>query len=155
MGPAKQAIPCLRFFLPGSIADSVSCIGVAVDTSGSIYGAPKVLEAFRDEIQGMLDSGRVERVHIVHCDQSVQGVQDFAAGDVVDLRPLGGGGTAFSPAFRHFAEQAPDVAAIVYLTDLECCDFGSEPDVPVLWAAWGRYRPALPFGRLIPVDPHA
>lgn len=143
------------FFLPGSVADSVSRIAVIVDTSGSIYGVPDVLSAFRTEIQGMLDGGRVEAVHVVHCDQSVKGTQDFTAGDVVDLRPIGGGGTAFSPAFRHVAEHAGDCAAVVYLTDLECGDFGPEPEVPVLWAAWGRYRPALPFGRVIPLDPYA
>lgn len=143
------------FFLPGSVADSVSRVAVIADTSGSIYSVPEVLSAFRDEIQAMLDGGRVEAVHVVYCDTQVQGVQDFAAGDVVDLRPMGGGGTRFSPGFRHVAEHAANAAAIVYLTDLECGDFGPEPDVPVLWAAWGRYRPQLPFGRLIPVDPHA
>jgi predicted metal-dependent peptidase len=145
----------MGLFLPGTTADSVGRLAVVVDTSGSIYGEPKVLSAFRDEIQGMLDGGRVEAVHVIHCDAAVAGTQDFAAGDVVDLRPLGGGGTRFSPAFRYIADNVQDAAAIVYLTDLECSDFGPEPEQPVMWAAWGRARPRVPFGRVIPLDPHA
>jgi predicted metal-dependent peptidase len=143
------------FYMPGTERDSVSRVVAVVDSSGSIWTAPKVLEAFRAEIQGMLDSGRVESVHVVYCDSKVQGWHDFERGDVIRLEPKGGGGTAFAPAFRHVAEHAHDAAAIVYLTDLECSNYGPEPDSPVLWAVWGRERGPVPFGRVMPVDPFA
>lgn len=142
------------FFMPGSKADSVGCVAVAVDTSGSIDDA--TLGAFTGEIQAMLDDGRVERVSVVFCDAAVRGTQEFTAGETVVLDMDGGGGTSFAPALAHIAEHCPDAAAIVYLTDLEgygdC--FGPEPSVPVLWAVQGSQRRA-PFGEVVPLDPYA
>jgi predicted metal-dependent peptidase len=142
------------FFLPGSTVDSVRQLAVAVDTSGSIDDA--VLAAFSSEVQGMLDSGKVESVHVVYCDSSVQGSAEYELGDAVELKPLGGGGTAFAPAFAHIAEHAPEAAAIVYLTDLDCSPsrFGDEPAAPVLWAVHGKLRSA-PWGEVMPIDPYA
>lgn len=142
------------FYMPGRQRDSVGELAVVVDTSGSIDDA--VLNAFASEVQGILDSGRVERVHVAYVDADVQGWQAFEAGDVVALEPVGGGGTRFDVAWRHLAEQAPDAAAIIYLTDLDCYGnaWGDEPPVPVLWCVWGGLR-AAPFGEVVPLDPHA
>jgi predicted metal-dependent peptidase len=142
------------FFLPGSRADSVGCVAVCVDTSGSIDDV--TLAAFAAEIQAMLDDGRVERVHVVYCDARVRGSQEFTAGETVDLEADGGGGTSFAPAFAHVESECTDAAAIVYLTDLEgygdC--FGPEPLAPVLWAVQGSQRRA-PWGEVVPLDPYA
>ena len=142
------------FFLPARKSDSVACVAVVIDTSGSI--SPAVLDACTGEVQAILDSGRVERVHLVYCDRRVHGSRDLAQGDCVPREAPGGGGTAFAPAFVHIAAHAPDAAAIVYLTDLDAGpgDFGPEPAAPVLWLQYGRPRSA-PFGEIVPIDPHA
>jgi predicted metal-dependent peptidase len=140
------------FFMPGTVADSVGSIAVLVDTSGSVDD--KTLTAFASEVQGLLDSDRVERVHVVYCDSKVQGAHEFDRGDMVRLEAKGGGGTRFDVAFAHVESHCPDVAAIVYLTDLDCRHFGNPPAAPVLWAVHGTRR-AAPFGRVLPVDPYA
>ena len=144
-----------RFVLPATQADSVARVAVLVDTSSSIDES--VLTAFASEVQAMLNSGRVESVHVVYCDNALQGTIDYELGDTVTLEPRGGGGTSFVPAFEHVAEHASDVAAVIYLTDLDCSRWGVEPHCPVLWAAWGarRYQQAPPWGEVIQLDPHA
>jgi predicted metal-dependent peptidase len=137
------------FILPGSTADSVGDEGVVVDTSGSVDD--RTLAAFQSEVQGILDSGRVERVHVVYCDSKVQGRAEYERGDLVSLGCPGGGGTRFDVGLSALPES---VAAAVYLTDLESRHFGSPPEFPVLWAVMGSKR-AAPFGRVLPVDPYA
>lgn len=137
------------FFLPGSTADSVGDVGVVVDTSGSVDDA--TLKAFQSETQGILDSGRVERVHVVYCDSKVQGRSEYERGDLIALTCPGGGGTRFDVGLAALPET---VAAAVYLTDLESRHFGPPPAFPVLWAVIGPRR-AAPFGRVLPVDPYA
>ena len=51
-----------------------------------------------------------------------------------------------------WAEQYPDVAAIVYFTDLESNDFGEEPSIPVLWISTDR-RGTAPFGTVVYIHP--
>jgi predicted metal-dependent peptidase len=140
------------FFMPGTVADSVGSVAVVVDTSGSIDD--RTLAAFAAEVQGMLDGGRVERVHVAYVDSTVQGSDVFESGDLVRLEPKGGGGTRFDVAWPHLEATCPDAAAIVYFTDLDTRHWGSPPDAPVLWAVHGSKRSA-PFGRVLPIDPHA
>lgn len=142
------------FFLPATAPDSVSCIGVGLDVSGSIDQA--ALSALGSELQGILDSGRVERLHVVAVNTHVTGFWDFVPGDSLDLELKGRGGTAFAPAWAHFEAHGINPAAVVYLTDLDPArgTWGAEPPYPVLWAVYGRKRDA-PFGEVIPLDPHS
>jgi predicted metal-dependent peptidase len=142
------------FFMPGRSADSVSCLAAAIDNSGSV--SDDELSAFASELQGILDTGKVERLHVVLCDSDVNGSADFVPGDIVRLEGKGGGGTRFGPAFRHLAEHAPDAAAVLYATDLDVAagDWGTDPGCPVLWLATGGRRSA-PFGEVIPLDAYA
>lgn len=142
------------FFMPSTAPDSVSCIGVALDVSGSIDQA--ALSALGSELQGILDSGRVERLHVVAVNTHVTGFWDFAPGDALDLELKGRGGTAFAPAWAHFEAHGINPAAVVYLTDLDPAagTWGAEPAFPVLWAVYGPKRSA-PFGEVMPLDPHA
>lgn len=67
------------FFMPSRKADSVGLVALAIDTSGSMSRA--ALEAIASEAQALMDSGRVERLHVVFCDSAVQGMQEFESGD--------------------------------------------------------------------------
>lgn len=142
------------FILPGSVADSVSCVAVVVDCSGSV--GRDTLATFESNSQALLDDGRVERLVVIYCHNRVCGEAEFLASDVVKFAIPESGGTAFGPAFRHIAEHYPEAAAIVYLTDLDpwgADAWGDAPDVPVLWAVDGSKRFA-PFGRVLPIDPY-
>lgn len=144
------------YILPGQQADGCAKLALVVDTSGSID--EKTLQAFSNEMQGIVDTGAVAEVVVVFCDARVQHTQRFTAGEAITLSVHGGGGTAFRPAFEWIAENEPDAKAVVYFTDLECPDFGDEPPCPVLWAAYGNksrveaLMQKVPFGISIHVN---
>ena len=62
-----------------------------------------------------------------------------------------------APALNWFTQNEPEVAAMIYFTDLDCDDYGYEPSYPLLWAAYGSgsYLDGLigkvPFGEVIKV----
>lgn len=143
------------FYIPGKQKDSVGELAVFIDTSGSIQDDAATV--FAGEVQAILDTGRVAAVHVVSIDTYVRRADTFEPGDTVrklDLR--GGGGTAFAPAWDWLRANAPDAAAVIYLTDLDvrAKDFGSDPGCPVLWCVTGKLR-AAPFGEIVPLDPYS
>lgn len=140
------------YFMPAMKADGVATLVVAVDTSASVTDV--VLKVFGAEMQGVLDSGVVDRMEVIYADTEVRGTAAFERGDTVNLDGPGGGGTSFAPTMRHVRENHQDAAALVYLTDLDCSQWGEEPPLPVLWAVYGRARHA-PWGEVLPIDPHS
>lgn len=127
------------FVLPSMRADeAISHLVVAIDTSGSIDD--KALVTFASEVNGAFGDGMIDKVTVIYADAEVARVEEFEAGDELDMRPEGGGGTAFSDTFRWIAKNVPDASAIIYFTDLYVCDFGDEPTSPVLWAVYGDSR---------------
>lgn len=145
----------LGYSFPGVVPKGVDKIGIVIDTSISID--LDLLAQFIGELQSVMDEGGVEQIVVVHCDTKVQKVQQFAQGDTMDVKPLGRGDTKFGPALKWFDENEPDVAALIYFTDLESDDYGEEPTVPLLWAAYGmesrlkHYVDKVPFGEVIKV----
>lgn len=154
MRPNRRAIG-RGLILPGHVATALRHLVVAVDVSGSID--PVALAAFEAEINAALAEDAADRVTVVYCDTRVRKAETFDAGEVVTFRTMGGGGTAFAPAFAWIEENAPDASAIVYFTDLLCSAWGEEPAAPVLWAAWGnpatieRQSAKAPFGEVLSV----
>lgn len=140
-------------YLPGAINDGVRHLGVAIDTSGSID--TDKLALFQAELQSVLDNGAVDSVTVVYCDDAVRRTAEFNSGDVIELSAAGYGGTAFAPAIAWFVENAPDIAGLLYFTDMECCrdDYGSEPHFGLLWAAYGdpRWFDLAPFGEVVEI----
>lgn len=152
MSPNKRMLG-LGYIMPSLVPDGIRKLGVALDTSGSIDA--KALSLFLAELQAALDEGNVEEVIVVHCDTQVHAVERFRQGDVMDVHPIGGGGTRFSPAIKWFEQNEHDVAALIYFTDLECGDYGDEPTMPVMWLAYEaseRCRNAVPFGDVVDLD---
>lgn len=143
------------FILPGIEPDGLSKLGVIVDTSSSID--TELLTQFVSELSYAMEDGAAEEIVIVHCDTKVQEVERFQSGDTLEVHPVGRGGTRFGPALEWFAKNEPDVAALIYLTDLDSADFGRDPGCPLLWAAYGlksdldRLVPHVPFGEVLRV----
>lgn len=138
------------FILPSQISDGISKIGIVLDTSGSVDD--RTVSRFLAEIRAAMDAGAIQQLVTISCDTRVYNPQEFSAGDDLDIKPKGGGGTMFSPALQWFEENHPDCAALIYFTDLGTSDFGNEPSCPLLWAVWGNYRPNLPFGEIVELD---
>lgn len=130
-------------YLPSLTGEKLGRIAVAIDCSGSI--SPKVLAEFSAEIKAIVEDTRPELVEVIYFDSEVCGRATFGPDDTVEIKPHGGGGTAFSPIFKALADFQP--IACVVLTDLQCDDFGDAPAYPVLWASTDSGN--APFGEIV------
>ena len=130
-------------YLPAMYNEAAGHIAVIIDSSGS---CEDYWQQFIGEMAAIHSELRPEQVTILHVDTKVAHTETVMPDDEFPATPIkGGGGTAFSPAFDYINEYHPDVAAAVYLTDLESDDFGSEPHYPVLWVSTERHE--APWGQ--------
>jgi len=130
-------------YLPSTSGERLGEVAVYIDCSGSI--GPKELAEFAAELKAIHEDMRPAKLHVGYFDSEVSHLDVFGPDDTVTVAPHGGGGTAFSPIFKHIAANNIEPVACVVLTDLCCDDFGAAPDYPVLWvsnasdkAPWGE-----------------
>lgn len=150
---------------PGRSGKGCGTIVVGVDSSGSIYAVPQLIERFFAETAGMFEELNPRRLVVIWCDAEVQRVDVIE--DTADLRTCyykgasGGGGTHFMPVFDEIVKlELDDVDAVVYLTDNENSDKDElaklSPDYPVIWGILDEecYSNEVPFGDVvrIPTD---
>ena len=132
-------------YLPSVSGESLGEIAFAVDCSGSI--TQEVIDQFAAEIRSAKEDGNPTKIHVVYFDSEVSHYESYGRDDDLDIKPHGGGGTAFSPVFEYFAEHDINPVACVFLTDLCCSDFGDQPDYPVLWVSTDEGT--APFGEVV------
>jgi predicted metal-dependent peptidase len=156
--PNRRMLP-FGIIAPGTTTDGIHHVGIAVDDSASV--SSEMLQQFASEAQAALDDGKIDKLTVVFCDDRVQSVTEYVMGEIIDLKAKGRGGTRFDPAFAWFTENAPDVAGVVYLTDLDSSSFGSEPPYRVLWAGYEQpmfikqlchRMDSVPFGECIELN---
>ena len=135
-------------YLPEMRTEAMGPMAVAIDTSGSIDGV--LLQQFASELNAIIGQMQPERVHVAYCDAAIQHTDVFERGDLLELRPKGGGGTAFEPVMDWLGDLDDPVQCLVYLTDLEG-SFGEAPEVPVLWATTSGYATA-PYGDVVRIS---
>jgi hypothetical protein len=144
-----------RRFLPDDIVlpdlqdETLGEIVIALDTSGSIYGVPKVVGAFQNEVNNLITRCKPTKVTIIQCDSRVTDVQEYHEGELVELKLKGGGGTCFEPVGEEIRKRNIDPRVCIYLTDL----YGSFPEVawdfPTIWCVYGNESGVAPFGETI------
>jgi predicted metal-dependent peptidase len=134
-------------YMPGLGGTEAGHIVVGVDTSGSIGG--DILNQFASEIQAIRNETGAE-LTIIYCDSSVARVDHFGKEDEVEIKPAGGGGTAFGPVFAQVEEEGIRPTCLIYLTDLDGSFPSVEPPYPVLWAVLGNNQNA-PFGEIVKI----
>jgi predicted metal-dependent peptidase len=132
-------------YLPSVSGESLGEIAIAVDCSGSID--QQTISQFAAEIRTIKEDGNPTKIHVVYFDSEVSHYESYGKDDDLDIKPHGGGGTAFSPVFTYFAEHSIEPVACVFLTDLCCNDFGNQPDYPVLWVSTDEGT--APFGEVV------
>lgn len=139
------------FILPSLYNQVIPPIEVIIDTSCSV--SQEELTQFASEIDDILNQ-HPTTVHVTYCDTKVAGEDTFTPEDrPIRMNAKGGGGTRFAPAFEHISQKFEVPCCAIYLTDMECDDFGPEPDYPVLWVqTCGRKRDDIPFGTLIKME---
>lgn len=146
----------LGYLVPGMISDGVNHVALCVDSSGSMD--QDKLRQIGGETQAALDDGAIDKVTVLFADTQVHRAVEYNKGDLIDFTVAGRGGTKFSPTFDWLNENAPDISAAIYFTDLECLDYGPEPSYPVLWAVYGNdprtvkeYVKDIPWGEIVEV----
>lgn len=133
-------------YLPGPLKENVGTLAVVIDSSGSTI---PFLSKFAAGFQGLLSEARPEKIVLLYCDTAVSFAGEYGPDEMPELRPVGGGGTYFQPAFSYVAEMPEAPLAIIYLTDLDNADVVTEPDIPVLWITPEYVRKTAKFGRTI------
>lgn len=139
------------FYLPTLISDDLPEMVIAVDTSGSI--SQRDLDQIVPELQSILDTFNTS-INVLYCDYDLDPAssQHFDSGDVIELKPVGGGGTSFIPVFEHIEKENIDPACLIYITDL-CGQFPDHaPDYPVLWIDSHDYGINVPFGEHVRME---
>lgn len=132
-------------YLPTISGEVMGEIAIAVDCSGSISG--EIISQFAAEITAIKEDMNPKAVHVLYFDSRVSHYDKYEQDDTLDIRPHGGGGTAFSPVFRYMQDNDINPVACVFLTDLCCDDFGDAPDYPVLWVSTDEG--SAPFGEIV------
>jgi predicted metal-dependent peptidase len=131
-------------YLPSLAGETLGEIAIAVDCSGSI--SEKVLNEFASEIAGIKNQMRPSKISVYYFDSSVSHQEEYSPDDELNIRPHGGGGTAFSPVIEAINAKDTLPECCVFLTDLYCSDFGTPPDYPVLWVSNGSSE--APWGEV-------
>lgn len=132
-------------YLPTISGEAMGDILFAVDCSGSID--QHTVNQFASEIRNVKDDLNPARIHVVYFDSSVSHVESYGPDDALDIKPHGGGGTDFAPVFEKIVEMDIEPVAVVFLTDLCCSSFGTEPACPVLWVS--TEEGTAPFGEVV------
>ncbi len=130
--PDRRFVP-RQIYIPSRSGHGAGDIVVAVDTSGSI-GQPE-LDRFMAEVRGILTDLKPKRVFVLWIDAKLHKVDEVEdPGDISSLKPHGGGGTDFNPAFKWVDDNFIKPDALVYFTDLYGPWPAKAPGYPVLWA---------------------
>jgi len=134
-------------YLPSCISEEMRPLVIVMDTSGSTWCEPALIEQFAKEISVIVEDCKAS-VTLIYADDGVQKVEEFKPEDMpLKIRVMGGGGTDFRPAFNWVEKRGLDCAALIYLTDLEGDFPESAPTFPVLWVTNPQGKDKrVPFG---------
>lgn len=145
--PNRRYLP-QGLYLPALHSEKLGPIVIVVDTSGSIDQV--TIDAFAAEVNGVIGEARPARTHVIYADAKVHRIDTFEGGEAIDLKPVGGGGTAFGPALDAAEELDEPPVALIYLTDLYGSHRAQAPDFPVLWASIGSQD--APYGEVVSLE---
>lgn len=138
-------------YLPSLTGERMGKIVIAVDCSGSV--TPKLLNEFATEINAIREDLRPSGTDIIYFDSVVCKVDSVKDEEELTIKPVGGGGTAFSPVIDYVNKMQDPPACVVFLTDLYCDDYGARPDYPVLWCVMeGNAVRKVPYGEIVEVS---
>lgn len=138
-------------YLPSRQSEATGDVVVAIDTSGSV--SSEELQAFGNELAGIIQDVRPRETIVIYCDAAVNRVDRFAPTDPLHLHAVGRGGTDFRPPFDWIEKEGITPKAFVYLTD----GYGPFPDeqgFPTLWVINNR-EVSPPWGEHLTLDMEA
>lgn len=147
----RRALKTHGMFAPLHQSEALGTVALFIDTSGSCYSKAEQAN-FASHLNAILAEAKPQKVLVYYFDTKVYPGEEIEAGTLdMATKPVGGGGTDFSPLFTHLEENDvfPDVAIV--LTDMEGRFPNDEPEFPVVWAdVYGGHD--APFGEVIHVE---
>jgi len=147
----RRALKTHGVFAPLHQSEALGTVALFIDTSGSCFSKAEQAN-FASHLNAILAETKPQKVMVYYFDTKVYPGEEIDAGTLdMTTKPVGGGGTDFSPLFTHLEENDvfPDVAIV--LTDMEGRFPSSEPEFPVVWAdVYGGHD--APFGEVIHVE---
>lgn len=106
------------FYLPGRYNQKLGELVIIGDTSGSLHSVKDYYSRISAELVYIVDNLKPERVRVIWADDANCSLQQvFEPGDMIELTPMGGGGTDMRKPLS-FVEQY-DPLVVVLVTDCE------------------------------------
>jgi len=134
--------------MPGMKPDEMIDIALAIDASGSMD--ENMLKDILSEVQGIMDSFPVYKIHVVSFDTQVYNPQKYDSDNldsIVDYEVQGGGGTSFECFYEYFKENDITPHRLVVFTDgYPGGSWGDENFCEVTWILHGTTTIEPPFG---------
>jgi predicted metal-dependent peptidase len=136
-------------YLPSMKSERLTDVVIIQDTSMSLF-SPAQQKVCASEVSAILEDVRPDKITLIYADAAVQGHEILTPDDLpLKLRPQGGGGTDFKPAFDWMEREGIIPTVCLYITDLEAYSFPKPPDFPLIWVV-GNSRPmTAPFGEQV------
>ena len=133
--PPNKRFIWMDMILPSLRGEAMGELVIGIDTSASL--CPTELEMFGSETNEALETCAPEQVHIVYCDSSVKTTVSYTPDQYpIEFKPVGGGGTRFSPVYDWVKEQGIHPLCLVYFTDMYCWDYPDyDPGYPSLFVS--------------------
>ena len=145
--PPNKRFIWMDLILPSLRGEALGEIVIAIDTSASL--SEHELSCFGKEVNEALETCVPEKVHIVYCDSSVCTTEEYTPDQYpINFKPVGGGGTRFTPVYDWVKRQGIDPLCLLYFTDMYCSDYPRySPQYPSLFVSttdWGT--DGCPYG---------
>lgn len=138
-------------YLPTMEGTQVGALAIGLDTSGSV--SKDELLDFLAECNELTSEFNPEKVYLFYCDAEVAKYEVYEQGEVIDeIKPDGGGGTAFFPVFDLIKEEEIEIEQMIYMSDMEVGEWAfpkEEPEFPVLWLSTGQTE--VPWGDVVKI----
>lgn len=132
-------------YLPARHSEKMGEIIVIGDTSGSI--GPEELQQVATEVQAVADQVKPERIRVMWADTRVCGEQVFEEGELILVKPKGGGGTDMRVPLREAEKYEPHV--VILITDGYTPWPEGEPPYPLIVCCTTEVEP--PVGSLVKI----
>jgi predicted metal-dependent peptidase len=140
---------------PGRTGHGAGLVIIGMDSSGSIYGDPKLIDRWMGELTGIMEDVRPKEVWVVWCDAKVQRVDELTdSSDIDTVRhkgAKGGGGTSFVPVFDYIEEKGVHPDCLLYLTDGDGTFPDEAPRYAVIWGDITKTPSKYPWGDVVEV----
>ena len=143
MPPNKKFLH-LGIYLASSTSEKFKLV-VAIDSSGSVD--EELLGEFLSELNFLMNTIASYEIDLLVCDDKIRSHTTFYAGDCLDAKVLGGGGTDFRPVFEFVKENLQDSKLLLYFSDLDGIFPQDAPSYSVKWIT--PKEKSVPFGELI------